>query len=133
MSRVKALMNPAGQFAVECVAVLADRLRPGGRSRVTWANFLGEPAAFPQGPFLLPMVMNLPVLLALALKTGPRRYEIFLELIAEQGTVSRRDRDEELRERIEKFAARLEHYTLRTPYQWFNFYDFWDGGDRDRA
>jgi predicted LPLAT superfamily acyltransferase len=110
----------------ESVAVLADRLLPGGRSRVTRTNFLGEPASFPQGPFLLPMLMDLPVLMTLAVKTGPRRYEVFLELIAEQGSVPRADRAKELRERIEKFAARLERHTLDAPDQWFNFYDFWN-------
>ena len=24
------------------------------------------------------------------------------------------------------YASRLEHYCLRAPYQWFNFYEFWD-------
>ena len=25
----------------------------------------------------------------------------------------------------ERFAARLEHYCKKAPFQWFNFYDFW--------
>ena len=62
---------------------------------MSYANFLGAQAAFPEGPFLLPMVMNLPVVLTLALKTGPRRYEIFLELMSEGGAVPRRQRDKE--------------------------------------
>ena len=117
----------------ECVAVLADRLPPVGRERVSYSQFLGEPAPFPQGPFRLPMVLGLPTVLTLALKTGPRRYEIFLELLGKGGAVPRRDIDRVLRERIDTFASRLEHYTLREPLQWFNFYDFWDTADRERS
>jgi predicted LPLAT superfamily acyltransferase len=117
----------------ECVAILADRLPTGGRERASHSHFLGESAPFPEGPFRLPMVLGLPTILALALKTGPHRYEIFLELIGEGGTVPRGDFKRVLRERIDTFASRLEHYTLREPLQWFNFYDFWETADRERS
>ena len=66
----------------EFVAVLADRTLPGGRDRIARANFLGEAAPFPEGPFRLSMVMQLPLVLTVALKTGPNRYEVFMEEIA---------------------------------------------------
>jgi predicted LPLAT superfamily acyltransferase len=34
-------------------------------------------------------------------------------------------REEVIQERVERFAARLEHYCKLVPLQWFNFYDFW--------
>ena len=88
-------------------------------------DFLGELAAFPEGPFLLPMVLGLPTVLTLALKTGPNQYDVFLELLADGQPVARRERPKVLQERIESYAARLEQHCLRTPFQWFNFYDFW--------
>jgi predicted LPLAT superfamily acyltransferase len=109
----------------EFVAVLGDRLAPGGRTRVAEASFFGEPAPFPMGPFLLPMLLRLPTVLALALKTGPRSYEIFLETLAEGDAVPVPERAKVLRERVEAFASRLEHHCGRAPLQWFNFYDFW--------
>ncbi len=116
----------------EFVAVLADRLQPGRRNRMTYVNFLGEPAAFPESPFLLSIVMGLPVVLTLALKTGPRTYEAIFETLAEGEVVSAQDRRKVLRERIETFAARLEHYCKEAHFQWFNFYDFWAKAEDER-
>jgi predicted LPLAT superfamily acyltransferase len=116
----------------EFVAVLADRVHPGGRDRIAHANFLGDPAPFPEGPFLLAMVLRLPVVLTIALKTGPRTYEVFLESLAEGDPVPAQDRAKVLRERIENFAARLEHYCMRAPQQWYNFYDFWADVEHER-
>ncbi|MDJ0846893.1 MAG: lipid A biosynthesis acyltransferase [Myxococcota bacterium] len=110
----------------EFIAVLADRLPPGGRARVSMASFLGRPAPFPQGPFLLPLLLGLPVVLAVGLKTAPRRYEVFLETLAEASPVPVRDREKVLQERVETFASRLEHYCEQAPLQWYNFYDFWE-------
>ena len=116
----------------EFVAVLADRLQPGRRNRIAYANFLGEPAAFPKGPFLLPIVMGLPVVLTLALKRGPSTYEAIFETLAEGEVVTAQDRRKVLRERIETFAARLEHYCKEAHFQWFNFYDFWAKAEDER-
>jgi predicted LPLAT superfamily acyltransferase len=109
----------------EFVAVLADRTLPGGRDRIARANFLGEPAPFPEGPFRLSMVMQLPLVLTIALKTGPNRYEVFMEEIAGGEPVPAAERAKVIQERVETFAARLEYFCIREPLQWFNFYDFW--------
>ena len=71
------------------------------------------------------MVLGLPTVITLALKTGPNKYDVFLELLADGKPVARRDRAKLIQERVETYAARLEHHCLRTPLQWFNFYDFW--------
>ena len=117
----------------EFLAVLADRVYHGGRDRIAYAPFLGKRAPFPQGPFLLSLVLGLPLLLTLALKTGPRTYEVFLETLAEGDKVPLQDREKVLRERIETFAARLEHYCMQVPFQWFNFYDFWAEVESERG
>ena len=116
----------------EFVAVLADRVHFGGRHRVGHATFLGDRAAFPEGPFLIPLILGLPLLLTLAIKTGPKSYELIIETLGEGEAVPARDRAKVLAERIETFASRLEHHCLRAPYQWFNFYDFWSESDVDR-
>lgn len=117
----------------EFVAVLGDRVLPGGRERVGWAPFLGEPAPFPHGPFLIPLLLRLPLLLCLAIRRGPKQYEVFIEPLAGAGRIPRKDRDVFLQKRIEEFAARLEHHLTRSPYQWFNFYDFWSGAGAQRG
>jgi predicted LPLAT superfamily acyltransferase len=117
----------------EFVAVLADRAVPEARNRIARASFLGEPAPFPEGPFLLSMVMQLPVMLTIALKTGPNRYEVFMEEIADGEPVPVAERAKVIQERVEIFAARLEYFCTREPLQWFNFYDFWAEIEDDRS
>jgi len=117
----------------EFVAVLADRTVPESRSRVARASFLGEPASFPEGPFLLPMVMRMPVVLTIAIKTGPNRYEVFMEEIAGGEPVPAAERTKVIQERVETYAARLEYFCTREPLQWFNFYDFWAEIEDERS
>ena len=42
----------------------------------------------------------------------------------------RRERDKIARETLEAWVRRLEHFALRSPMQWFNFYDFYGDGLR---
>jgi predicted LPLAT superfamily acyltransferase len=109
----------------EFVAVLADRARPGGRNRVSRVRFLGEEAPFPQGPFLLPLMLGEPAILTVALKNGRRRYDVHLETISTGAPVPRRERAKALEEQVQRYATRLEHYCKQAPLQWYNFYDFW--------
>jgi predicted LPLAT superfamily acyltransferase len=44
--------------------------------------------------------------------------------------VPRRERDKIARETLEAWVRRLEHFALRSPMQWFNFYDFYGDGLR---
>ena len=94
--------------------------------------FLGAKVPLLESPFLLPMVIGSPVVLGLALRTRPNRYELFFELLAKPGRVPRARRREVLQQRIEDFARRLEHYCEIAPFQWFNFYDYWEE-DRELA
>lgn len=121
----------------EFVAILGDRVGPSGRARVVRVPFLGVEAPFPQGPFVLAGVLGCPVLLMVGLRRGEARYEVFAEPLAEHVPAAPRLRAEHVPEIIARYARRLETFCLRAPYQWFNFYDFWDderasGGERAR-
>lgn len=112
----------------EFVAILGDRAQLGGRTpRVGYASFLGRRAPFPQGPLLIAQVLRLPVILTLAIRTGPYRYDAYLESISTGELVSAADRPAAIEAQIERFAALLERFCVRAPNQWFNFYNFWDG------
>lgn len=114
----------------EWVAILGDRVEPGDRHRVVRVPFLGAPARFPESPFLLPGVLGCPAFLILALRRGGRTYEVFAEpLGAEEGSPTDASRGERARALCSAYARRLEHYAGRGHRQWFNFYDFWAGGD----
>ena len=50
---------------------------------------------------------------------------MYLEPFAERVELPRKERDAALREYVRRYARRLEAHCLRVPYQWFNFYDYW--------
>jgi predicted LPLAT superfamily acyltransferase len=105
------------------VALLADR----GRSHeaLRHAPFLGQPAPFPVGPWLLAHSLKVPVVLCFGLYLGGRRYRLVFEPLADQVEIPRHARGPALDALIARYAQRLEHYVHVAPYNWFNFYDFW--------
>ena len=113
----------------EFVAVLSDRVGANRRKRMSRFQFLGREAYFPQGPFLLASLMQVPVILTVALKRGSRQYEIFMEEISDGKVEEGLERKAVISRQMALFVSRLEHYCLDSPYQWFNFFDFWSGDD----
>ena len=109
----------------EVVAVLADRAPPSEARRLARASFLGAPAAFPQGPFLLAGLLGCPVLLMFALRRGANAYEVNVEWLADRIALPRVGRDAAVAEWCQRFADRLAFHCARAPYQWFNFHEFW--------
>jgi len=110
----------------EFVGILGDRIRPGEHDRVATASFLGRPARFSLGPFLLAGLLGCPVLLTLCLRTGDARYETVVKPLTQGELVPRAEREKRARELLEAYARSLEEACCRAPRQWFNFYDFWD-------
>jgi predicted LPLAT superfamily acyltransferase len=110
----------------EFVAILGDRVAESARARVVRAPFLGRPAAFPSGPFLLAGALGCPVLLMLGLRRTAAAYEVFTEPLADRVDLRRAERAERVADLARRYAARLEAYCVEAPYQWFNFFDFWD-------
>jgi len=107
------------------VALLADRGR--AQEVLRYTDFLGQPAPFPVGPWLLAHALKVPVLLCFGLYLGGNRYRLIFEPFAEQVVIPRHQRSSALDALIERYAGRLEHYVYVDPYNWFNFYDFWQG------
>lgn len=116
------------------VGLLGDRALPGEPS--VDCDFLGARARFPTGPFSLAAVTGVPVILAIGLYRGGNRYDLHFELLTERLALERQDRQRGLAEQVQRYADRLAHYARAAPYNWFNFYDFWetdaDGTRQDR-
>jgi len=107
------------------IALLVDRTQPGGPTQPV--DFFGAPAPFPTAPWLIAAVLKLPVSLAFGLYRGGNRYDLVFESFSDQGIdLSRAQRATQLAALIQRYAGRLEHHTRDAPYNWFNFYDFWN-------
>lgn len=111
----------------EVVALLVDRAEPGDAS--VNVSFLGEEAAFPTGPWSLAATLKVPIVLAFGLYRGGNRYELVFEEFSERLDIARQHRREQVAALVRGYAARLQHHVHRAPYNWFNFYDFWQGDD----
>ena len=105
------------------VAMLADRGR--GHEVLRHAPFLGSPAPFPISPWLLAHTLKVPVVLCFGLYLGGNRYRLIFEPLADRVEIPRHNRGPALDALIARYAQRLEHYVHVAPYNWFNFYDFW--------
>lgn len=110
------------------VALLADRGRD--HEALRHVDFLGHPAPFPVGPWLLAHALKVPVVLCFGLYLGGNRYRLVFELLAERVEIPRHNRALALDALIARYAKRLEHYVHVAPYNWFNFYDFWQQDQR---
>ena len=109
----------------EIVGILGDR--PFGSEKTGACDFLGTPARFPLGPFRLALALDAPVVLFFGVYDGANRYRVFLEELARPPGASR-ERAAAAAAWMQRYVARLEHHARRAPYNWFNFYDFWDEG-----
>ncbi|KMJ44488.1 acyltransferase [Xenorhabdus khoisanae] len=114
--------------AGEWVAIVGDRIAVNpsraNTQRVVWSQFLGHPAPFPQGPFILASVLRCPVLLMFALRQN-NQFRIYCEHFANPLELPRKQREQALQQAVDHYASRLEHYALQSPLDWFNFFDFW--------
>jgi predicted LPLAT superfamily acyltransferase len=106
------------------LAMLGDRT--GLNDKTTHADFMGRPAPFPTGPFLLAAALHCPVLLVFGIYLGGNRYELFCEPFADRIVLPRKDREGALQGYVQAYAQRLERVAREHPYNWFNLYDFWE-------
>ena len=124
-------LNPATSMllqqkieAGELVVIAGDRTSPNTQGRVMYAPFMGQDAAFPQGPFILAGLLDCPVFLMFCLREQGR-YRVHLEHFAETLKGPRAGRMDRLQQAVNRYSERLEYFARREPLQWFNFFDFW--------
>ncbi|MFL9949553.1 glycosyltransferase [Paraburkholderia agricolaris] len=108
----------------ELLVIVGDRVPAHEAGRTIDAQFLGSTAPFAQGPYVLAHALGCPVYLFFCLKERDG-YRLYFEPFAERIELPRRERTQHLAVWAQRYAARLEHYCRKAPYQWFNFFDFW--------
>jgi predicted LPLAT superfamily acyltransferase len=111
----------------ECVCVMGDRV---GQGRGGRAMFLGDAAQFPLTPYQLARASGAPAVVLLAHRAGRMSWRIEAEPLAEGLDLAAMDRQDVLRDLLERYAATLERAVRASPYMWFNFFDLWSRDDR---
>ena len=108
----------------ESLFLVGDRPPASENGRTVAVPFLGREAPFPMGPIFLAHLLQCPVYLFFCLKEGAT-YRVHMAPFADRIDLPRRGREAALRDWVARYAAAVEAHCRRTPFQWFNFYDFW--------
>jgi predicted LPLAT superfamily acyltransferase len=121
--------------------LLADRTLaapPGAgaaqRARTHHVDFLGQPAAFSDGPFRLAALLRRPVVFMSGLYHGGRCYELRFAPLADftqrppRGPGAQVVLDASIHDAMTRYVRLLEDLCRETPWNWFNFFDFWAAG-----
>jgi predicted LPLAT superfamily acyltransferase len=107
----------------EVVTIMGDRLAGGPSATV---KFLDSRVRFPAGVYRLAAATGAPVAVLLAAKTGRQSYHLRLWDVFHPSYRNREHREEDLTAWTNRFSKALEAYVTQFPYQWYNFYDFWN-------
>jgi predicted LPLAT superfamily acyltransferase len=109
----------------EILCMHGDRFMKG--SKVIKADFMGKQAAFPSGPFYLAMKYNVPVSFVFAMKAGKSHYHFYATppaFFPQQPNPLKRN--EMLSGMVRAYIGEMEAKLKLYPYQWFNYYNFWE-------
>lgn len=106
------------------VCMLGDRQLSG--QAALRVPFLGEPAPFSTGPFLVAGLTGAPVFMGFFMKRGRRHYHVEVEepltiTLPRKGA----EREKALAAAVHHWSQRLEDVVRRHPQQWHNFHNFW--------
>jgi len=110
----------------EIVAMHGDRcLGLTGES----CEFLGKPARFPTGPYLVAALTGAPIVHAFGIREGTCHYRLLAYPPTDLAFSPGLNRTAQLRLWMRAFVERLEKVARQYPLQWQNFYDFWGETD----
>jgi predicted LPLAT superfamily acyltransferase len=100
----------------ELICITGDRYVK--QTKFLEGDLLGKKAKFPAGPFIMGQKLNVPILFVYVMKESNLHYHLF----ARKVEANAGDARSILAHYIESITWILKRY----PYQWFNYFDFWD-------
>ncbi len=100
----------------ELICFTGDRYFEG--NKVLSEKLLGKEASFPAGPFLLGSRIKVPVIFVYVMKETAKHYHLY----ATEAKFKNRDAQDLLK----KYTESIEQILKKYPYQWFNYFDFWN-------
>lgn len=115
------ITNAIGEGAI--VAMTGDRRYSFDSVRVPF--FLGAPAFFPYGAFHIAAACKVPIVILLSAKTGPRQYTVSISHLICPVYKEGRPKKDQIADWVQQYAAVLEEFLLKYPYQCFIFNDVW--------
>lgn len=112
------------------VVIAGDRTSANTRSRYCLIPFLGKDAPFALGPFYLAALLKTAVYFVFALRRRSLSVSVEYDMLAYKSPLvfdgPRSERNGRIETLARAFAARLEALCREHPYEWYNFYNFWE-------
>ncbi|MGB4810857.1 MAG: acyl-CoA synthetase [Methylophilaceae bacterium] len=105
------------------VGMLADRTP--GDDTLYPVRILDTEAYLPIGPLRIAALLRRPVMFMTGLYLGGNRYAIHFDTLADFSNIAPGQRDIAVKAALTRYAALLDQYCRTAPYNWFNFFDFW--------
>ncbi len=108
----------------EIVALHGDRLF-GGASAVV--PFMGRAARFPIGPYQLAAISGAPLVMAFGARERVGHYRLgAFQALMPPADSTKKAKDEFIAYAVRVYAERLEQLVRQYPFQWYNYFPFWD-------
>lgn len=107
------------------VGLLGDRILGKGKDKTVTCTLLGEPVQMSTAPVLMAAALKTPIIVFFGIYLGGNRYKVSFELLAEEVILNRKTRQQDIQAYTQKYVDMLEKQMLESPYNWFNFYDYW--------
>lgn len=111
------------------LAFMADRKGPDN----ILLPFLGAPASFPKGPFMVAALTGVPIYLSFGIFEHPNTYHLSCIPLSERIHLPTREQrkqgasiDEALLPTMKAYVESLESVVRAHPDNWYNFYPFWE-------
>ena len=124
LGRIDSMLNVQKRLdAGMLVGMLSDRTL--GDEPMVEVNLLGARASLPSGPFRMAALLRRPVVFMTGLYMGGNRYQIYFETLADFSQIPTGQRNVAVQNAITRYTELLNYYCRVAPYNWFNFFDYW--------
>jgi predicted LPLAT superfamily acyltransferase len=95
--------------------------------------FLGPPAPWPRGSLRIAALLRRPVIFMVGVHLGGNRYDVHFQPLVDFSATQSRQRAAAIDAALKSYVALLQDHCFAAPYNWFNFYDFWQGPAAEAA
>lgn len=108
------------------VGILGDRIMENKSGKKVKCTMLGGEVTLPAAPILIAASLQVPLIVFFGIHRGGNQYELYFEVLAEKIELDKANRNQDIQHWMQKYADILEKTIKSAPYNWFNFYNYWD-------
>lgn len=117
------------------IVIAGDRLSAKNHDRTVRKQFLGDWAEFPEGAFILASIIGAPIYFGAGTRCKNfslnTKYEFTIRKATTEFSGSRKDRKQKIQALMDEYIAFVEESCKKHPYQWYNFFDFWEKKEQE--